>query len=333
MAVVVSGGEPVSPLLLVWQRTVARVMTAASGRVRRLSPNGAARLGAALGDLGYLLAGRAKNRARANLRLALPDELATGGDRERVVRGVFRHFGRAVVGFVRAPALSDGELARLVTCEGWEHAEEALAQGRGLLLVTGHVGEWEVLGRWLARVQKLPLTVVAKDPKSPALAAYLRSMREGGGFSVRSKGDSPLPLIKALRRGEAICLLPDQNSGDVFVPFFGVPAGTVAGPASLALRTGAPLVPIYCLAGGNGGWQVVCLPPVDARPTGDHAADVERIMAELNGALESVVRAHPAQWLWLHNRWKSAFEEGNRERAWGDGGEQARRAAIGRWQG
>lgn len=327
--------EPVSRVLLLWQRLVAGALTAASGRVQRLSPAAAARFGSALGNLGYRLAGRARQRARANLRLALSDTFATEDERERVLRGVFRHFGRSIVSFLRAPALSDGDLEGLVTSEGWEHAERALAQGRGLLLVTGHVGDWEVLGRWLARVRKLPLTVVAKDPKSPALAEYLRSMREGAGFAVRSKGDSPLPLIKALRRGEAICLLPDQNSGDVFVPFFGVPAGTVAGPASLALRTGAPLVPVYCLANENGGYRIICLPPLDARPTGDHAADVERIMASVNCTLEGVVRAHPSQWLWLHNRWKSAFEEGNRERAWGSGpgAEEARRVALARWAG
>jgi Kdo2-lipid IVA lauroyltransferase/acyltransferase len=124
-----------------------------------------------------------------------------------------------------------------------------------------------------------------------------------------------------LRRGEAISLLPDQNSGDVFVPFFDVPAGTVAGPAAFALRTGAALIPTYCVRQPDDSYRVLILPPVPAQKSAndrDRSADIARVTGEANRVLESVIRRYPDQWLWLHNRWKSAFEEKNRP-LWPDG--------------
>jgi KDO2-lipid IV(A) lauroyltransferase len=304
-----------------WQRFVLSLMTGATTPLRALSRPAALRFGTILGSLGYYLALRSRRQAVSNLRLAYRDEL-TAAQRESLTKRVFQHFGRCVVDFLRAPTLGPEQLSALVTCEGWEHVEAARKAGRGVILVMAHLGNWELLGRWVARVQDVPLTVVARDPRSPALTEYMRAMREGAGFAVFSKGSSAGGMLRALRRGEAIGLLPDQNSGDVFAPFFGVPAGTPAGPASLALHTGAVLIPVYCVydpASPEHAFKVLCLPPVDATPTGAKDADVARIMAELNLALEGVIRQYPDQWLWLHNRWKSAFEEKNRERAWPDG--------------
>ena len=183
------------------------------------------------------------------------------------------------------------------------------------MFVSAHLGNWEIMGRWLALVQNVTMTVVAKDPKNPGFAAYLRQMRENAGFAVQSKGESARELLRVLRRGEAVFLMPDQNSGDVFVPFFGVPCGTVVGPASLALHTGAALIPIYCVQ-EKMGYRVICLPEVTVQNPSGGEAEVARLTSELNVVLEQMVRRYPAQWLWLHNRWKSAFEEKNHARAW-----------------
>jgi KDO2-lipid IV(A) lauroyltransferase len=296
------------------------------------------RLGARLGDIGYRVAGRQRRRALANLRLAYGDALSVP-EREALVGQVFRHFGRGIIDFLRGPMLRPEDVSGMVTCEGWENVATALAAGKGVLMVTAHFGNWEILGRWLATVKHLPLTVVAREPESAAMGEYLRTMREGAGFKVLSKGASARDLLRALRRGEAICLLNDQNSGDVFAPFFGVPAGTVNGPATLALHSGAPLVPIYCVQTPDDTFHVVCLPPVAvAKGTGDgeregRQDEVARITGALNAVLEGVIRQHPDQWLWLHNRWKSAFAEVNRERAWTSRGwsEADRMAARERW--
>ena len=94
---------------------------------------------------------------------------------------------------------------RSVSCEGWEHIAAAQARGKGLLLVTAHLGNWEILGRWLTNIQGLNLTVVAREPENPALGRYLRRMREGAGFAVLSKGESARGLLRILKRGDAIC--------------------------------------------------------------------------------------------------------------------------------
>lgn len=284
---------------------------------------------AGLGRFIYRFAARPRGFARRNLRLAYGGAM-TEREREALVRNVFVHFAKTMLDFVRGPALSREGLDRIiVSVEGWESGRAALDSGRGLIFLTAHLGNWELLGRWLA-AQGIPLTVVAREPGDPAFGGYVRSLRENAGFAVLSKGASARELLGALRRGEAIVLLPDQNSGDLFVPFFGVPAGTVAGPASLALHTGAPLLPSYCVRQPDDTYKIIFLPPIPAEPTGDRAADVTRVMGEANRVLESVVRQFPEQWLWLHDRWRSAFEEKNRSR-WPEGLDCE--AALARWRG
>ncbi len=305
-------------------------MTGAASTLQALPRSTALRLGTGLGRIGYRISQSKRKRAIKNLHLAYGDEGLSPIEREQIARGVFEHFGRSLVEFLCAPKLTPEAVASMVTCEGWEHVAAAQAKGKGILLVTAHLGNWEVLGRWLALVQHLPLTVVAKDPKQPAFAAYLRRMREGAGFAVLSKGESARDLLRVLRKGNAICLLPDQNSGDVFVPFFGVPCGTVAGPASLALHTGAPLIPIYCVEEGT-GYRVICLPEIKIENAAGGEAEIARLTTEVNAVLEAVIRRFPSQWLWLHNRWKSAFEEKNHARAWQT--EVGFADALARWQG
>lgn len=306
-------------------------MTGAASHLQALSRPAALRKGERLGDLGFHLATRQHRRALSNLSLAYGNTL-TPVERDVLVRQVFRHFGRCLVDFLRAPHLSQDDLRALVTCEGWEHVEAAQAAGRGVLLVTGHFGNWEMLGRWLAQGQGLALTVVAKEPKQAAFAAHIRALREGAGFTVLNQGGSARTLLNVLKRGETVLLLSDQNSGDLFTPFFGVPAGTVAGPASLALHTGAPLIPIFCHQLPGGSFHIRCLPPLPTQATGDRSADILRISTEMNAVIEKVVRQHPEQWLWLHNRWKAAFEEHNRDRAWAGMREEQFQEALARWR-
>lgn len=295
-----------------WQRGVAATLVGAQSGFQILSRSAALRLGVTLGDIGYRVAKRQRRRAERNLYLAYGDAL-TPAERDLRVRQVFRHFGKCLADFLRGPALRPSDLDHLIAYTGWEQVERARAAGRGVILLTAHLGNWELLGRWVA-ARGVPLTVVAREPEAPAMATYLRRMREGAGFAVLNKGESARTLLRVLRRGEAIILLPDQNSGDLFLPFFGVPAGTVAGPASLALHTGADLIPCYCVREPDDRYRILTLPALSVVPTGDHEADVARIMTEANRVLEGVIRDYPDQWLWLHNRWKSAFEEKNRPR-------------------
>lgn len=314
---------------LIWQRLVLTALKFATGAVRRMPLSAARRFGAGLGRIGYHIDARRRFIAERNLRLAYGDEL-TATARARLIEGSFRHWGIGVIEFLRISALDAAQMEALVAAvEGWEYVEAVRSRG-AFLIVSGHIGNFEFLGRWMA-ARGVPSTVIAKDPIDPELSAYLRKMREFGGNVALSKGAASVrELLTQLKRGRTVTLGVDQNSGDLFVPFFGVPAGTVAGPAMLALRTGVPLLPAFCVSESDGRYRMIFLPPIIAESTGDREADTARTMARVNDALESIVRRYPEQWLWLHNRWKAAFEEKNRSR-WPTGYDFD--AARRRWEG
>ncbi len=273
---------------------------------------------------------RSQRYAHRNLVLTdFPHHNATLSERDAFIRRVFIQFSKSLVDFLRGPVLDKATLQQLVHADGWEHAAAAQSAGKGIIFVTAHLGNWEMLGRWLA-AKGLDLTVVAREPEQPELASFVHDLRLNAGFRVAYRGDSARELLKILKSNKAIGLLPDQNSGDIFVPFFGIPAGTPVGPAALALHTGATLIPSYCVRLPDDSYRLLLLPPIDTHGTGDKDADQRRITAEVNHVLESVIRDYPDQWLWLHNRWKSAFEEGNAARAWPDGPSEA---VLQRWNG
>jgi KDO2-lipid IV(A) lauroyltransferase len=300
-----------------WQRFVLSAFVRTANGVQRMSRPAALHLGSRLGRLAYRVDGRRRGYAERNLRLAYGDSLSPA-ERNALTRRTFEHWGKSTVEFLRAPCLGTHGIAALVSAiEGREYLEEVRSAGTGFIFVTGHLGNFEFLGRWLAS-QGIPSTVIARAPADPAFAAYLRGMREYNGNVTLPKGTSVRELLAVLKRKEVLTLGVDQNSGDLFLPFFGVPAGTVAGPALLALRTGVPLLPAFCVSEPDDTYRILFLKPLRPESTGNKDADIARTMAEVNAILETVVRQYPEQWLWLHNRWKSAFEEKNRER-WPEG--------------
>jgi KDO2-lipid IV(A) lauroyltransferase len=301
----------------VWQQIVLGTFVGATGAVQRLPRATALRLGAALGRLACRVDKKRRRYAQRNLRVAYGESLAPG-ERDALLQRTFEHWGKSVIDFLRAPALTRPQRDALVTgVEGREGLETLCAEGKGFILVTGHLGNFEFLGRWLAD-QGVPSTVIVREPSNRAFAAYVRRMREYGGNEALSRGTSPRELLSRLRKGRVITLGIDQNSSDLFVPFFGVPAGTPTGPAVLALRTGVKLLPAFCVREPDDSYRILIGEPIAATVTGDRDADVARVTSEASAALERVVRRYPDQWLWLHNRWKSAFEENNRAR-WPEG--------------
>ena len=126
-----------------------------------------------------------------------------------------------------------------------------------------------------------------------------------GGAQVFSRGNSARAVLQCLKKNEIVALLPDQNAGDVFVPFLGVTTGTVDGPAIIHRKTQAPLLFSWCIRMPDDRFRIIFEPPVIIEPTEDRDSDIHAIMTCINGHLETKVRQFPTQWLWLHNRWKS----------------------------
>jgi len=260
----------------------------------------AERRGELFGELAFRVLKSRRRRAISNLELAFPEW--SDAKRDEVARKVFRHFGLITADFLRTPLRTNEELLAATEVVGMEHYEKAAAVGKGIIACTAHLGNWERFGHWMIATGG-NISVVARDANQGAIQDRVSKIREMTGLTVLSRGDSARPILVKLRRKEIIGLLPDQNSDESFVPFFGKPCGTVLGPAVLHQRTGAPLLPAYCVRTGPGKYKVILLEPIDIDNTNKSA---EEIMAEVNAVLESVIREYPEQWLWLHDRWKNA---------------------------
>ncbi len=262
------------------------------------------RKGRKLGDLVYKLDKRRRALTMRNLELAFPEMDAS--TREQTARDVFRHWGMVAADFLRTPLRSDEELLANMEVEGIEHYESVAHLEHGMIAVTAHFGNFERFGHWCTTMGH-PITVVARAANQGGVQERIAQIRARTGMEVLTRGDSARTVISKLRKNELIGLLPDQNSNESFIPFFGHPAGTVLGPAKLHQRTGAAILPAYCARVGVGKFKVIILPPIDP---GNEEKDAEGIMAQYNEGLESVVRRYPDQYLWLHDRWKAARRKG-----------------------
>ena len=260
----------------------------------------AERRGEFIGELAFRLISSRRKKTIANLKLAFPEW--TDQKCYETARKTFRHFGLITADFMRTPLRSNQELLDNMEIVGFEHFEAAEAVGKGVIACTAHLGNWERFGHWVTASGR-HIAVVARDANQGEIQDRVSKLRDLTGITVLSRGDSARPILSKLRKKEIIGILPDQNSDESFSPFFGKPAGTVLGPAVLHQRTGAVLLPAYCVRIGPGKYRIVLKEPVDIENTMESP---EAIMGQLNLVLESVIREYPEQWLWLHDRWKSA---------------------------
>ncbi len=267
----------------------------------RRSPEKAARLGERLGDLAWRIDKKHRNRTISNLELAMPE--LTPAKRLEMAREVWRHFGRTTADFLRTEERTRQDvLDSIVEVEGQEHADAAIALDKGVLVITGHFGNWERLAHYLAIVGH-PLTVVAREASDSKIEEAMIRKRTHAGANILTRGNTTRQILKSLQEGKSIGLLPDQNCEESFLPFFGKLCGTVLGPAVLHNRTEAPLLPIFCPQVGPNQWKVIYRPMIELP---EIRRTPEELMTLVNEELEAVIRRYPTQWLWMHDRWKSA---------------------------
>lgn len=270
-----------------------------TGLVGRLDWQGAQSLGRALGAAGWLAARRDRRRTLEHLALALPE---LGGDaRAALGRASFRHFGCMLGECLWLRSRGPQEVLALTDCEGWEQVERARAQGRPILILTGHCGNWELLAAAL-NARGLGMAVVARQLDDPGLQASLLGLRERFGTRtiVRGTPGAARDLLRTLRSGGALGMLIDQDTKveGVWVDFFGRPAWTPVGAADIALRLGATVLPVFIERRPDGRHRIVVEPPLalPPDPTGATQAMTARIEAQ--------IRRVPEQWVWLHRRWR-----------------------------
>ena len=240
---------------------------------------------------------RLRRVARRNLAVALP-----GTDAEAIADGVFRSIARLLVAFAKLPSIRKNNLHRWIRCQGLEHVEAGLAAGRGILFATAHLGNWE-LSAFAYPLLARPMHVVARPLDNPLIDALIERRRTLSGNSLIFKKDYARGILKALAANAAVGILIDQNAmpaEGVFVNFFGVPACAGTGFAKIAVHSGAAVIPGFALWSDEERRYVLRFYPPVAM-----SGDVSRDTAARQAQLESVIRAHPDQWLWIHRRWKT----------------------------
>ncbi len=265
----------------------------------------AERFGEALGRGLYRLSRKHRERALRNLELAFP--AMSPAERIALSKLVFEHFGRIAADFMASGQLTKEELDRSCEIVGLEHLRSAQSVGKGVLLITGHFGNWERAAAWMSS-RGYKLGVVARDTSESATNELLQRLRSASGTDVISRGNSTRRILEKLRRNEMVAILPDQNSGEAYLPFFGKLAGTVLGPGVLHERTGAPVIPAWCVWLGPGRYRIMIEPALTSQP--GFSIKGEGMMRSINDALERIIRQYPEQWLWFHDRWKNARQKG-----------------------
>jgi len=261
--------------------------------------------GAALGWLAWYLAPRQRRLAREHLKIAFPDN--SGRERDRIGRASFANLGRAALETARADRL---DIRAAVQMDPRDEAllRAAHAQGKGVLLVTGHIGAWELFARRIA-VLGLPCGTVAKEAQDPRLTALLKERRGRSGLRLFWRGApmSGREMLKFLsREGGLLGILIDQDTrvAGHFVPFFGRLAFTPRAAGDLAARLGAPMI-FGCAHRMARGVHRMVLRSVDTERTGDRERDSAALTAAATRCIEEEVRIRPDEWVWMHPRWRT----------------------------
>ena len=274
------------------------------GALRALGWNIASAFGAKLGALGYSPLGIRRRVVERQIAAAFPG--LTHDEVLAVARASYENLGRTSIEAALLPAIGkEGVLGLFDGVDNWPAVERAISAGKGMIFVTGHLGNWELAGAYVAS-RGVPLDVVARHMENPLFDRYLTSTRERIGMAVVHDSDAVRRTPRSIRSGRAVAFLSDQGVlglASTFVPFFGMPAKTPRGPAVFALRLGVPVVFGCALRQPNGRYRM-SFEAVTVQDTGDRERDVDAIVAAYTKTLERWVRRAPEQYFWHHRRWR-----------------------------
>lgn len=283
---------------------------AAAARVLRLLPRSwALATGRAFGRLAWLVDAQHRRVAFDNLTVAYGETMPED-DRRRMVGRVFSHFGTVAVECLLMQWKGPRDIDRLVEYEGVDHIRKAFLKGKGVFVFSGHFGNWEIVALmqgWLG----YPMAMVTRPLDNPMLERLLRRGRTRSGNDVVHKQSAVRGILRAIRSGWCVAIVIDQDirgTDHVFVDFFGRPAATTPTLGVLALKTGAPIVPVFGRPLPDGRYRITYLPEVPVQEiarSGDRDRDVQTITQVCTRIIEEQVRAHPECWLWMHKRWKT----------------------------
>jgi Kdo2-lipid IVA lauroyltransferase/acyltransferase len=275
--------------------------------VLRILPRPAARaVGAMIGAVAWRAVPRLRAVGLRNLSLAFPEW--SEGRREAVLQKLYRNLGWQLAEFCQMPKYTRENTPNFLRYQGLEHYLAAREQGRGVLILTGHLGAWELSSFWHS-LMGYPMSMVIRRLDNARVDRLVNGIRCLHGNRVLHKDDFARGLISAMRQGETVGILMDTNMTPpqgVFVPFFGLEACTASGMARVARKTGAAVVPGFLLWEEAEQKYVLHFgPALEVQCSDDDEADAIANTARFTAAIESYVRRYPEQWLWVHRRWKT----------------------------
>jgi KDO2-lipid IV(A) lauroyltransferase len=269
-----------------------------------VTPDALVRVGGTALGLAFYTIDRAHRRiAERNLAAAFPARPAD--ERRAIARAAFAHFGRLLLELLKFSTLTREQMLARVEFDGEERSRLAYAQGKGVLFVTGHFGFWE-LQAMVHAVRAEPITMLARGLDNPQLNLLLEQIRQRTGNTVVYRRGTIRRVMRTLQAGQGVAVLIDQHimSRDaIYVDFFERPAATTSAVAALALRTGAPVVPVFALPLPGGRYRMIYEHPVEP-PRSDSDDAVRDFTQRCTDVLEMYVRRHPDLWLWMHRRWR-----------------------------
>ncbi len=270
-------------------------------------PRAAARsVGAAIGWLAWTLLGRLHRVGLANLALAFPE--GSTAQRERILRSLYRSLGWQLAEFCKMSGYSQQQANAFIRYDGLQHYLQARDRGKGVLVLTGHLGAWE-LSSFYHSLMGHPMGMVIRRLDNPRVDRLVNRVRCMHGNRVLHKDDFARGLLGAMRAGETVGILMDTNMTPpqgVFVPFFGTQACTASGLARVALKTGAAVLPGFLLWHQEEHKYVLHFgEPLELVRTADPEQDILANTALFTSVIEAWIRKYPDQWLWVHRRWKT----------------------------
>ena len=259
--------------------------------------------GTVLGLTFYFVDRAHRRIAERNLATAFPAR--PEAERRAIARAAFAHFGRLLFELLQFATLSPDEMRARVEVDGEDRSRLAYAQDKGVLFVTGHFGFWE-LQAMVHAVQVEPVAILARALDNPYLNGLLEDIRQRTGNTVVYRRGTIRRVMRTLHAGHGVAVLIDQHivtRDAIYVDFFERPAATTSAVAALALRTGAPVVPVFALPLGRGRYRMIYEHPVEP-PRADSAEAIREFTQRCTDVLEMYVRRHPELWLWMHRRWR-----------------------------
>ena len=262
------------------------------------------RLGGLLGELVYSPFGYRRRVTLDNLRHAFPERSMT--ELDVIARGAFRNVGIAFFELLWLPRMSEQRLSQLMHFEHPESVREVYSRGMGVLLLTAHFGNWELLAQGLPVCNGIPVNVIAKTQSNALVDRHINRLRAQFGNKVVPMDLAVREVIRALRAGEAVGVIADQSAPkeNIAVDFFGRSVPTHEGPALFCLRMEAPIVLMFAVRQADGSYRVT----FEELETKDFVGYSEQNVVELTRRhvhrTEEIIRQYPDQWMWMHKRWK-----------------------------